>query len=243
MKIIDRLYEYIEHKGISLNAFDKSIEASNGYIGRQIKNKASVGGDVIEKISCVYTDLNLDWLITGQGSMLKSDQVSQTIPAISNNDKDPQVSIYQLKTDYLGTNRQAIPLYELEAAAGLSTLFSSQIKQVPLDYITVPNAPKCDGALFVRGDSMYPILKSGDIICYKHIEKIDDIYWGEMYLLDIEVSGDQYLTLKYVQKSDLGDDFIKLVSHNSHHNPKDVQKKDIRAIALIKISIRYNTLS
>lgn len=71
MKIIDRLSEYIEYKNISLNAFDKSIGASNGYIGRQIKNKASVGGDVIEKIYRIYTDINLEWLITGQGSMLK----------------------------------------------------------------------------------------------------------------------------------------------------------------------------
>jgi hypothetical protein len=85
MKIIDRLSEYIEYKNISLNAFDKSIEASNGYIGRQIKNKASVGGDIIEKISCTYPDLNLEWLITGKGSMLKNQP--DVLPLAS----DPQV--------------------------------------------------------------------------------------------------------------------------------------------------------
>jgi len=75
-KIIDRLAEYIELKDISLNAFDKSIGMSNGYIGKQIKNKASIGGDIIEKIACVHTDLNIDWLITGKGELLKnSDEV------------------------------------------------------------------------------------------------------------------------------------------------------------------------
>lgn len=69
-KIIDRLIEYIEFKDISLNAFDKSVGASNGYIGKQIKNKASIGGNIIEKISSVYTDLNIEWLITGKGKML-----------------------------------------------------------------------------------------------------------------------------------------------------------------------------
>lgn len=69
-KIIDRLSEYIDIKGISLNAFDKSVGASNGYIGKQIKNKASIGGDMLEKISCIYEDLNIGWLITGKGTML-----------------------------------------------------------------------------------------------------------------------------------------------------------------------------
>ena len=71
MKIIERLKKYIEYKCISLNAFDKSIGSSNGYIGRQIKNEASIGGDIIEKISCIYTDLSLEWLIAGNGEMLK----------------------------------------------------------------------------------------------------------------------------------------------------------------------------
>lgn len=72
MKIIERLAEYIESKNISFNAFDISIGASNGYIGKQIKNKASIGGDVIEKIACIYTDISLDWLITGKGEMIRN---------------------------------------------------------------------------------------------------------------------------------------------------------------------------
>lgn len=71
-KIIDRLNYYIESKGISLNSFDKSMGLSNGYIGKQIKNKASIGGDVLEKISCTYIDLSIEWLITGKGKMLRS---------------------------------------------------------------------------------------------------------------------------------------------------------------------------
>lgn len=74
-KIIDRLAEYIEFKHISLNAFDKSIGMSNGYIGKQIKNKASIGGDIIEKIACIHTELSIAWLITGKGSMIKEIEI------------------------------------------------------------------------------------------------------------------------------------------------------------------------
>jgi len=156
---------------------------------------------------------------------------------------DQTMSIYKLKTDYYGVERQKIPLYEIEASAGLSLLFSSQNTQIPLDFITVPNAPKCDGALFVRGDSMYPLLKSGDIICYKRISNVDNIIFGEMYLLDIDNGDDQFLTVKYVQKSDKGDSFVKLVSENHYHADKDEPIHNIRALAIVKLSIRYNTIS
>lgn len=80
MKIIERLGEYIHFKGISLNSFDKAIGMSNGYIGKQIKNKASVGSNIIGKISCVYKDLNIEWLITGNGEMIKQDTETPNQP-------------------------------------------------------------------------------------------------------------------------------------------------------------------
>ncbi|MBX6361275.1 MAG: helix-turn-helix transcriptional regulator [Acidobacterium ailaaui] len=78
MKTIDRLKQYLEYKGISHNAFNKSIGMSNAYIGKQIKNNASLGTDVVEKIVEVYTDLNLEWLITGKGPMLKEEKDGAT---------------------------------------------------------------------------------------------------------------------------------------------------------------------
>jgi hypothetical protein len=77
MKTIERLKKYLDFKGISMNSFDKSIEASNGYIGKQIKNSASVGSDTLQKIVSVYQDLNLQWLITGVGNMLNENIVNE----------------------------------------------------------------------------------------------------------------------------------------------------------------------
>lgn len=183
---------------------------------------------------CEHIDKN--WLLTGNNSNYPLNQEANQVP-------EPEISIYNLKTDYFGVERHSIPLFDIQASAGLSTLFSSQNTQVPLDYITVPNAPVCDGALFVRGDSMYPLLKAGDIICYKTIINLDNIIFGEMYLLDIDNGDDQFLTIKYVQKSANGNKFVKLVSENRYHADKDEPINNIRALAIIKLSIRYNTIS
>jgi phage repressor protein C with HTH and peptisase S24 domain len=95
----------------------------------------------------------------------------------------------------------------------------------------------------VRGDSMYPLLKAGDIVCYKTISDLKNILWGEMYILDIDSGYDQFITIKYVQKLGLGDEYIKLVFRNQHYQPKDEPIKNIRALAMVKLSIRYNTIS
>ncbi|NNL16297.1 MAG: hypothetical protein HKO81_06610 [Flavobacteriaceae bacterium] len=78
-KTINRIVEFINHKGMSVRQFDISIGAANGYTLRMEKNNASVGSDVIERIVKTYPKLNLVWLITGKGPMFL-DQVESKDP-------------------------------------------------------------------------------------------------------------------------------------------------------------------
>ena len=64
------------------------------------------------------------------------------------------------------------------------------------------NISVCDGAVYVNGDSMYPILKSGDIIGYKEISSFDNVIYGEIYLVSFMIDGDEYLAVKYVNRSE-----------------------------------------
>ena len=72
IKTIDRLMQFISYAGLSARQFDISIGAANGYTLRMKKNRASIGSDVIENIVRTYPQLNVAWLITGEGEMLKS---------------------------------------------------------------------------------------------------------------------------------------------------------------------------
>ena len=72
-KTIDRLILFIEYTGLSARKFDLSIGASNGYILRMKKNKASIGSDILEKIIDKYPQLNIIWLLTGKGSMINDE--------------------------------------------------------------------------------------------------------------------------------------------------------------------------
>lgn len=136
---------------------------------------------------------------------------------------------------------QSVPLYSIEGTAGLVPLFEQREAHTPINYIHIPNLPKCDGAIYVAGDSMYPLLKSGDIVLYKQLHDVEDIFWGNMYLLSIDIDGEEYVTIKYIQRAER-EGYIKLVSENQHHAEKEVALSRVRAIALVKASVRMNTM-
>ncbi|WP_290973435.1 S24 family peptidase [Flavobacterium sp.] len=222
----ERVREYLDYKGISKYKFCNDLGFSNKFLD----NSSNMGTDKACKILHYYPDLNSEWLLTGNGSMIKEENTSLMI---MNNDRKTVDSLHA---------SQEIPLYDLEAVAGLRELFSSGEPQRILDTIKIPNLPKCDGAISVTGDSMYPLLKSGDIILYKETE-FENIFFGEMYLLSVKLNDwEEYITVKYVQKSEQGQEYVKLVSQNSHHQPKDIHISKISALALIKASIRINTM-
>lgn len=221
----EKIVQYLEKKGISKNKFYTTTGLSVGFLD----SGSSLGVDKLRKIIDNYPDFNPDWLLTGTGSMLRTE--------------DPAAQVYKLRTD-INVADQQIPLYNIEAAAGLVDLFQNHGKTNVIDTIKIPNLPKCDGAVFVTGDSMYPLLKSGDIVAYKEIHDFEnDIFWGEMYLISVEVAGEEWISVKYLQKSEKGEQYIKLVSQNQNHQPKDVKLSKIRALALVKASIRINSMS
>lgn len=136
---------------------------------------------------------------------------------------------------------QDIPLYDMSATAGLVAIFNDRNIR-PEDHLRIPNLPQVDGAIYVRGESMMPLLKSGDIIIYKKLElSLDSILWGQIYLLSFIAGGDTFTVVKYVQKADQPG-YIRLVSHNEQFQPKDIRLDSICALAIVKASITFHTI-
>lgn len=227
-KIVGRIKEYMDYKKISIAAFEKSIGLSNASFNKTLKTGGAIGTDKLEKTLSIYPDINPEWLLTGEGEMLKSS--SEVKPAHT----------FALSTDRK-LDVQDIPLYDLSATAGLMAIFTDNHIN-PEDYLRVPNLPPVDGAIYVRGESMTPLLKSGDIIIYKRLElTLDSILWGQIYLLSFEAGGDTFTVVKYVQKSDRPD-YIRLVSQNERFQPKDIPLESVHALAIVKASITFHTI-
>ena len=185
---------------------------------------------VLEKLK----DIDYNWLLTGKGEpppvrrYCDSELVQGDVELLHT----PRCS--------QGMDDRSVTLYDITAAANLKTILE-QGNQHVLGKIFVPNIPACDGAVYISGDSMYPILKSGDIVGFKFIYDLRDIIYGEMYLVSFNRGGDDYLAVKYVNRSD-EEGCIRLVSYNEHHSPMDVRVSDISQMGIVKFSIRRHTM-
>jgi transcriptional regulator with XRE-family HTH domain len=66
-----RIKQFIDYKGLSVKRFEEYVGMSNGSFASQLKNNKTIGVDKLEKILFIYPEINLDWLLTGDGEMLK----------------------------------------------------------------------------------------------------------------------------------------------------------------------------
>lgn len=240
-----RVKKIINHfcKG-SENQFSKEIGISQPRINRLFSKDVRsdkyplLSFEIAQAIINKFVNINPEWLMIGHGPMLKTD-----LPAYINNLVTKPVTTNRKTTDAV-YEIQRVPLFNLEATMGLVPLVDGNgiDEEKVIDWISIPNMPSSDGAIYATGDSMYPLLKSGDMIAYKKID-LDraNIFFGEMYLLAIKIDETETMkTIKFIHPSDLGDDYIKLVSHNQHHAPKDIHLNKIAAIALVRGSIRIH---
>lgn len=200
-------------------------------------------------------DIDLNWLFDGNDPQTdyadsKHSADQKKGPKNSNKKHDYKVgehvsqvsdnhAHYEAGDPGVGAERK-VPLFDMDTEK-LSGLLHKRPK-TPVRYIAIPDLPPCDGAVFVRGDAMLPLLRSGDIILYKQIKNLRrDILWGEMYLVSFDIGDELYWSVRYVQRSET-DDAIRLVSENRQHSPQDVKLSRVRAMALVKASIRFNTM-
>lgn len=218
----ERIKLFLKHLGVGQNSFESNVGWSNGYIN----NTKNISADKLLSVINEYPQLDIAWLLTGEGDMIKQDDVLRV-----HNPPYPE-SINE---------NVVVPLYDIEAAANLTMTMNSEKENV-IAYISLPNMPTVDGAVAVRGDSMYPIIKSGDIVVFKWVSSPEYITYGEMYLISYMWDNDKHVTVKYVKRSQQPG-YITLVSYNTHHEPIDIPVDCIQSIALVKVSIRYNTIS
>lgn len=232
-KILARIEEISKHEGITIGALEKKIGASKGVLSRAISRGTDIQAKWIESLVENYPNYSTEWLLTGNGSMLKSAR------------EEPQVEvkpIHQPRSAEKKEDTQVVYLYDFEASAGLRSLFDNSRQNI-IDTIKIPNLPKCDGAIHIVGDSMYPLLKSGDIILYKQVSTdINNLLYGEMYLLSYDIDGEDYIVVKYIRKSDKGEPFITLGSENPAYAARDIDFRRITALALVKASVRINCI-
>lgn len=225
MNAKERIEAILDYYSISAKALSERLEMDRAQAIYDIlsgKTK-SITEKMASKIISAFSEINKSWLMSGEGNMLKG-----------------KIQTFELKTDGEQT-LQKVPVFELEATAGFSSLYGD-IYPAANDYITIPNLPPVDGAIYARGDSMAPLIASGDIVIFKKVDLApNNILWGQIYIVSYTIDGDDYTVLKYVRHS-AREGYIRLESFNSRFDPQEIPSSSITGLALVKASITFHTI-
>ena len=208
--IRERLYKIADINGLSMRKFEELCGLKRGNISNMTELGA-IGSDKLSKIIDAFSDVNAQWLLSGEGEMLKNN--SDLIPT--------------------STNGIGIPLVPIDAWAGL---FKGEqtITLAECDHFIVPAFKNADFLIPVRGDSMVPRYYSGDLVACKHLPLSDIFFqWGKVYVLDTN----QGALIKEVRQGS-SDHTIKLVSENPKYEPFEIPRECIYNIAIVQGLIR-----
>ncbi len=93
----ERILQFIEYKHISRTLFFEKTGIKRGFLDSDKLNQA-VSDDHFAKIIANFSDISMEWLITGKGNMLKD--TSESIEPINKVNKPPEYNNVDYKEKY-----------------------------------------------------------------------------------------------------------------------------------------------
>jgi len=186
--IKERVIKIAELKGVIKEDFFPKIGMTSANFRGSAK-KTPLNSNAIENILSVFPDINPEWLITGNGNMLRTDQPIQATK--STND-----------------NQDAYPLIDLTVAAGFGSVNFGIEKKDVKEYYIIPKFQdlKIDFMIEVTGSSMYPKYASGDVIACTIIRESKFIQWNKVHVI---ATAEQGLLVKRIREYDDNHGYIR----------------------------------
>ena len=210
--IKDRVVKLIEYKGVAKEEFFSKIGITSANFRGAAKN-TPLNSNAIENILSAFPDVNSEWLLTGEGSMLKSDPV------------------------YVPTQKGVIRYWPHFDASGGDVTFFDDMHAGNFVEMVIPEFKDCTDAVNIWGDSMCPRYKSGQIIILKEWNE-QFIDYGNAYLV---ITRNGHKTVKYLRKSDNPNEVL-CVSHNTDYDTFPILREDILKMYIVKGSVEKSII-
>lgn len=229
-----RILTFLAEKGIKKTEFFQATGLSESNF--KGKNRSSQpGGDMIVEILTTYPELSSEWLIMGRGEMLKTKRsASNNTPSITSSEQDKNTKNLSYKQEedtpiarQTYVPGEGIPLIPFEAMAGALTSEQSVLEYECERYV-VPAFSGADFLIPVKGDSMLPTYKSGDLVACKRVPMLEHFFqWNKAYVVDTN----QGPLIKRIKPAEEG--YLYLISDNEDYDPIHIPASAIYAVALV----------
>lgn len=221
--IKQRILRFAEKLGISKREFYNKIGVSRG----TLESKTGITEDVVAKFIAVYPEVNTEWLIRGEGDMLRGGDTeatkAQSDPSIDES-VYPKGAIPISKVDM-----KALPLVPYEAAAGILKGGVEGVRLKDCEHVLVPFFTDADFLITISGDSMQPSFNSGDLAACKFTPAFDLFFqWGKPYIIATE----EGILLKRIY-NDEEKALVSFVSDNEKYPPIPFPREQIYQVARV----------
>ena len=164
--IKDRTMLFIKFKGITMKTFEQRCDLSSGYVTSMRKG---FGSEKLNNVLMAYPELNREWLLYGEGEMLKASSSSQP---------QPSAKAERLSDD----EAYKVPLVPISALGGSLNDFNTAVCRADCETVISP-IKDIDMAIKISGDSMEPEYPSGSTVLIKKINEHAFLEWGKVYVL------------------------------------------------------------
>ena len=199
-----------EFKGFSKDVeFAKYLGISSAVISAWYKRGTFDHNTIVEK----FPEINNNWLLTGEGEMLKTSE-----------------PVVKINTIGCGT-----PIYDIDVSCGVDRLALTD--ENIEGYIDLPYIKKNSHIITARGDSMEPKVNNGDKIVLRKVSR-DNVFFGQIYVVVTE----DYRLLKYVHKHPNDNTKVVLRSANKHYDDMEISKIDIMEIMVVENILSIKTM-
>lgn len=114
MNLNERILTFISHLGVNVAEFERNCNLSNGSVSKMGDNTRR---STLDRISKFYPSLNLNWLLTGEGSMILGEEnaVQQKQESTESKGDFVRVKIHDDHVHYTYINRNHVYAVREEA--------------------------------------------------------------------------------------------------------------------------------
>ena len=221
-EISERVKELWHDSGLNMTAFATKLTIDRSNLNKKVHGEQKITKRDIDKF-CKTLNVSYDWLVNGNGEKYLTEKESAMLEALQNN------TAYNKK-------QCGVPYYDVDFCLGLREMYQGT-PEVPVQLIDIPGYSKADFWCKTTGDSMCPIINSGDIIAMKEVKD-----WQSFLLMNeaygIVTSNEQRM-VKVIRPGSDTDHFI-LHSYNSEYPDQEIDKNMVLRIYKVigAISIR-----
>lgn len=220
--IIDRIkyLQLLSRK--SQIGFGKLVGIDPSSLSKILTGRMNAGESFINRI-VVNLGVSKEWLTKGVGVPFPKTGMMPTQTAQQSD---------------VNSAAKGAPVYNIEASAGPTPITRAFTRENIIGYLDVPGIDPRNPLVRVTGDSMVPTIPNGSFISIREIVDPSVIYWGAIYLVQLE----DYRMVKMVRRHD---DPEKLILHSANPDYDDIEvdRRQVVKLFLVENVINWSSLA